>query len=64
MFRIFSIQTGCSTGFAEPGSIFRCRMTFSDPFTSASTSSVSTVPAWPASAANDGLPRVDAVFSR
>jgi hypothetical protein len=31
---------------------------------SASTSSVSTVPACPASAVNDGLPRVDAVFSR
>ena len=51
-------------GRRRPGSIFRYRITFRQPLTSAFTSSVSTVPAWPASTVIDGLPRVVAVFSR
>ena len=55
---------GAATGFATPASIFRCFIVPKDPLTSAVTSPATTGPDRPASAVNDALPRVVAVFSR
>ena len=60
----FSIDTGFFTGVTARSVIFKWPITFSTPRTSTSTSLRSTGPDRPASAVNDGLPRVVAVFSR